>query len=205
MGENVRTERCVVTNKSAVHEIQNPRVLPPGVVVTHKVMIINGLFFDLIYTAPKGGLNADTGVDSVPPSFCAEALPNFLSELVRLGAQKPTLCLLVATTDVNEAYRIVRVDAEKSHNFRLRVRLTLGLFLVGRVRLVIWSIVASAAEHSHCNTGLSNAWLLPDGKKVMEAVRIVERFEAKTSTRQYRQMLKCVLVKKEIRSLLSSR
>ena len=37
--------------------------------------------------------------------------------------------------------------------------------------------MASAAEHSHCNTDLSNVQVLPEGVKMMEHVEIVDRWE----------------------------
>ena len=67
--------------------------------------------------AKKGCLDAETNVDSVPPSLCAEALPEFLTELVSLRAENPKLCLFMATTDVNDAYRNVRIDPNQVHNF----------------------------------------------------------------------------------------
>ena len=77
IGEDVRREKCLVIKKSAAHEIPNVRVLPLGAVVTHKVRVINDLSFDLYNRAKRGGLIAETDVNSVPSSLCAEALPNF--------------------------------------------------------------------------------------------------------------------------------
>ena len=37
--------------------------------------------------------------------------------------------------------------------------------------------MASAAEHAHCNTDLSNVQLLPEGVNMMEHVEIVDRWE----------------------------
>ena len=160
LAEDVRRERCLVIQKSAAYEIPNLRVSPLGAVVTHKVRIINDLSFDAHNKGVKGGLNADTDVDSVPPSLCAEALPKFLSELVSLRAKNPKLRILMSTTDVNDAYRNVRVEPEQAHNFSYVVddlvvidfRLTFG-----------WTgspghfgVMASAAEHSHCNTNLES-------------------------------------------------
>ena len=72
--------------------------------MTHKVRVINDLSFDLFSRAKKGGFNAETDVNSVPPSLCAEALPEFLTELASLRVENPKLRLLMATTDVNDAY-----------------------------------------------------------------------------------------------------
>ena len=77
IGEDVRREKYLVIKKSAAHEIPNVRILPLGAVVTHKIRVINDLSFDLFNRAKKGGLNAETDVNSVPPSLCAEALHNF--------------------------------------------------------------------------------------------------------------------------------
>ena len=182
LGDDVRRERCLVIKKSAAHDIPGLRVLPLGAVVTpKKVRIINDLSFEFGDRQKKGGLNADTDTDSVPPSLCAEALPKFLTELISLRAAYPKLRLLMATTDVNDTYRNVRVDPDQAHNFCYVVddlividfRLTFG-----------WTgspgnfgIMASAAEHAHCNTTLDTAQLLPEGKKMMEHVKIVDRWE----------------------------
>ena len=87
IGEDVRREKCLVIVKTAAHEIPNVRVLPLGPVVTHKVRVINDLSYDLFNRAKTRGLNAETDVNSVPPSLCAEALPEFLTKLVSLRAE----------------------------------------------------------------------------------------------------------------------
>ena len=179
IGEDVRRERCLVINKAAAHDIPNLRVMPLGAVVTpKKVRIISDLSFEPENRGVKGGLNADTDVDSVPPSLCAEALPEFLTELVSLRAANPKRRILMATTDVNDAYRNVRVDPDQAHNFCYAVddliaidfRLTFG-----------WTgspgnfgVMASAARHAHNNTNLDNVQLLPEGTKMMEHVKIVD-------------------------------
>ena len=182
IGEDMRREKCLVIKKSAAHEIPNVRVLPPGAVVTHKVRVINDLSFDLFNKAKKGGLNAETDVNSVLQSLCAEALPEFLTELVSLRAENPKLRLLMATTDVNDAYRNVRIDLNQAHNFCYTVE---DLVVINfRLNTFGWTgspgnfgVIASAAEHSHCNIDLSNVQLLPEGVKMMGHVEIVDRWE----------------------------
>ena len=88
----------------------------------------------------------------------------------------------MATTVVNDAYRNVRVDPDQAHNFCYAVddliaidfRLTFG-----------WTgspgnfgVMASAAQHAHNDTNLDNVHLLPVGTKMMEHVKIVDRWEA---------------------------
>ena len=169
-------------NKAAAHDIPNLRVMPLGAVVTpKKIRIISDLSFEPEKRGAKGGLNADTDVDSVPPSLCAEALPEFLTELVSLRAANPKRRILMATTDVNDAYRNVGVDPDQAHNFCYAVddliaidfRLTFG-----------WTgspgnfgVMASAARHAHNNTNLDNVQLLSEGTKMMEHVKIVDRWE----------------------------
>ena len=146
--------------KAAAHEIPDVRVLPLGAVVTHKVRVINDLSFDLFNRTKKGGLNAETDVSSVSPSLCAEVLPEFLTELASLRAENSKLRLLMATTDVTDAYRNVRIDPNQPHNSCY----TVGDLVVIDFRLTFgWTgspgnfgVMASAAEHSHCNTDLSN-------------------------------------------------
>ena len=65
-------EKCLVIKTTAAHEIPNVRVLPLGAVVTHKVRVINDLSFELFNRAKKGGLNAETDVQNVPPGLCRE-------------------------------------------------------------------------------------------------------------------------------------
>ena len=149
--------------------------------MTHKVRVINDLSFDLFNKAKKWGLYAETDVNSVPPSLCAEALPEFLTELMILRAENPKLRLLVVITDVYDAYRNVRIDPNQAHN----VCYTVGDLVVIDFRLTFgWTgslgnfgVMASAAEHSHCNTDLSNVQLLPEGVNMMEHVEIVDRWE----------------------------
>ena len=112
----MRREKCLIIEKTAANEIPNVRVLPLRAVVTHKVRVINDLSFDLFSRANKGGLDAKTDVNNVPLSLCAEALPEVLTELVNLGAENPKLRLLMATTDVNDAYRNVIIDPNQAHN-----------------------------------------------------------------------------------------
>ena len=124
------------------------------------VRVINDLSFDMFNRTKKGGLNAETDVNRVPPSLCAEALPIFLTELVRLRAENPKLRLFMVTTDVSDAYRNVRTDPNQAHNFRY----TVGELVVIDFRLTFgwmgspgnFGVMALAAEHSDCNTDLSN-------------------------------------------------
>ena len=122
----------------------------------------------------------------MPPSLCAEALPEFLTELVSLRAEKSKLRILMATTNVNDAYRNVRIDPNQAHNLCY----TVGDLVVIDVRLMVgWTdstgnfrVMASVAEHSHCNTDLSNVQLLPEGVKMMEHVEIVDCWEVGNPT-----------------------
>ena len=117
VGEDVRREKCLVLENTAAYEIPNVRVLPLGAVVTHKVRVVNDLSLDLFNRAKKGGLNAETDINCVPLSLCAEALSKFLTELVSLKAENPKLRLLMATTDVNDAYHNVIIDPNQAYNF----------------------------------------------------------------------------------------
>ena len=98
-----------------------------------------------------------------------------------LGAEDSKLRLLMATTNVNDAYRNVRIDPNQVHDFCY----TVGDLVLIDFRLTFgWTgspgnfgVMASAAEHSHCNTDLSNVQLLPEGVNMMEHVEIVDRWE----------------------------
>lgn len=78
-------------DKINLHGIQNPRVLALDAVVTHKVMIMDYLPFDLINKDSKGGLNTAIGVDGLPPSLCAEALTKFLTSVLLREEPHPPL------------------------------------------------------------------------------------------------------------------
>ena len=78
----IRRQTLLVTQKSAAHEILNLRVFPLAAVVTHNVRIVKDLSFDVQSREKKGGLNGDTDPDTAPQCLCAEALSNFLDELV---------------------------------------------------------------------------------------------------------------------------
>ena len=100
--------------------------------------------------------------------------------------RKPQLRSLMATTDVNDTYRYVRIDPNQAHNFCY----TVGDLVVIDFRLTFgWTdspgnfgLMASAAEHAHCDTDLSNVQLLSEGVKMMEDVEIVDRWEVGDST-----------------------
>ena len=75
----------------------------------------------------------------------------------------------------------MRIDPNQAHNFCY----TVGNLVVINFRLTFgWTdspgnfgVMASAAEHAHCNTDLSNVQLLPEGVKMMKHVEIVDRWE----------------------------
>ena len=74
----MRREKCLVNKKTAAHEIPNVRVLPLGAVVTHKVRVINDLSFVLFNRAKKGGLNAETDVNSVPRACAGSGTQTYI-------------------------------------------------------------------------------------------------------------------------------
>ena len=88
---------------------------------------------------------------------------------------------LMATTGVNDSYRNVRIDPNQARN----VCYTVGDFVVIDFRLTFgWTgspgnfgVMTSAAEHSHCNTDLSNVQRLPEGVNMVERVEVVDRWE----------------------------
>ena len=149
--------------------------------VTHKVRIINDLSFDVESREKKGGLNRDTDPDTVPQCLCAEALPKFLDELVTLRKKFPAERILMSKADVSDAFRNVRVDPDKAHNFCYAV----GDLVVIDFRLTFgwsgspgfWGVMSAAAAHAHCNTTLDSVQLLDEGKEMMAHVKVVERWE----------------------------
>ena len=153
LGEDVRREKCLVVPKSFAHEIPNLKVSSLGAAVTHKVRIINDFSFDSQHRVKKGGLNGDTGPDTVPPCLCAEALPKFLSEIVRLRQKYPEKRILMSKADVSDAFWNVRVDPDEVHNFCY----TVGDLVVIDFRQPfgwsgspgLWGVMAAAVEHSH--------------------------------------------------------
>ena len=181
LGDDVRREKCLVIRKAAAHEIPNLRVSPLATVVTHKVRVINDLSFEVANRAKKGGANGDTDPDAVPRCLCAEALPKFLAEIVRLRQKYPEKRILLSKTDVSDAFRNVRVDPDQAHNFCY----TVGDLIVIDFRLTFgwsgspgfWGVLAAAAEHAHCNTTLESARLLDEGKRMMAHVKVVEAWE----------------------------
>ena len=87
----------------------------------------------------------------------------------------------MATTDVNDSYRNVRIDPNQARN----VCYTVGDLVIIDFRLTFgWTgspgnfgVMASAAEHSHCNTDLSNVQRLPEGVNMVGRVEVVDRWE----------------------------
>ena len=117
IGDDVRRQKCLVVLKSAAHEIPNLIVSPLAAVATHKVRIINDLLSDAQSRENKGGLNKDTDPITVPPCLCVLALPTFFDEVVSRRKKFPDKTILVSTADVSDAFRNVRVDPDKAHNF----------------------------------------------------------------------------------------
>ena len=150
LGKYVRRQKCLVIQKSAAHEIPNLQVSPLGAVVTHKVRIINDFSFETHSKRKKGGLNADTDPDTVPQCLCAEALPKFLTELVKLRRKYPDQRILMSKADVSGAFQNVRVDPDKAHKFCY----TVGELVVIDFRLTFrwsgspgfWGVMSAAAE-----------------------------------------------------------
>ena len=154
---------------------------PLGVVVTHKVQIVNDYSFpfEAQNRKTKGGLNVDTESDSVPQCLCAEALPKFLVELVSLRKKYPTKRILMSKADVSDAYPRVRIDPDGAHNFVY----TVGELVVIDFRLTFgwsgspgfWGVVSAAAELAHCSTTLVSAQILSEGADMMAHVKVVDR------------------------------
>ena len=136
--------------------------------MTHKVRIINDLWFDVQSREKKGGLNGDTAPDTVPQCLCAEALPKFLDELVVLRKKFPEKRILMSNIGVSDAFRNVRVDLDEVHNFCY----TVGELVVTDFHLTFeWSgspgvrgVMSATAVHVHCNSTIDSAQLLHKGK-----------------------------------------
>ena len=70
IGEDFRRQKFFVIQISAAHDIPNLGVSPLAAVVTHKVLIINYVSFDVQSREKKRGINGDTY--PVPsPNACA--------------------------------------------------------------------------------------------------------------------------------------
>ena len=65
----------------------------------------------------KKGLNKDGDPDTVAQCLCAQALPKSLDELVALRKRFPGERIRMSKADVSDAFRNVRVDPDKAHNF----------------------------------------------------------------------------------------
>lgn len=180
--DDVQQNRCLVFNKADVESMEGVRVSPLGAVVGKKIRIINDFSFDpKLMRGQKGGVNADTVTEEVPDCLCGDTLPAFLSEITRLRVKWPDKRILVSTADVNNAYRNVRVAPDDACKFCY----TIGNLLVADFRLTFgwtgspgnWGVMASAAEHSHRNTNITNVQLLEEGKRMMSHVKVVKPWE----------------------------
>ena len=107
----------LLIHKSAAHKITNSRASPLAAVVTHKVRMINGIFSMCRAKRCRRDLNGDTDPDIVPQCLYVEALLEFLDELVTLRKKFPEKRILMSKADVSDAFRNVRVDPDKGHNF----------------------------------------------------------------------------------------
>lgn len=139
----------------------------------------------------KGGVNRGTVTEAVSECLCAETTPTLLSEITSQRAKWPDKGILLATADVNNAYRNFRVAANHPHEFCS----TLGDIVVADFRLTFgrvgspgyWGFMAPAVQHSHCNTKVGNAKLLPEGIEMMSHAKIVEPWEVGPPTRVPRE------------------
>ena len=84
IGDDVRRQKCLATQKSAAHEITNHRASQLAVVATHNARILNDSSFAERSRENKGGLSGDADPNTVPQRLCAQALPTFVDELVTL-------------------------------------------------------------------------------------------------------------------------
>ncbi|CAB1118521.1 unnamed protein product [Ectocarpus sp. CCAP 1310/34] len=150
-----------------------------------KVRIMND--FSFTQALPRG---QKVGSTKIP--LCTEfhvacvAKPHQLEELASLRVRWPDKRILAATADVTSAFRNVRISPDHAHNFCY----VIGDVLVADLRLTfgwaaspgLWGVLASAAEHSHRNTSLANARLLPEGIAMMSHVKIKPPWEKGTPT-----------------------
>ncbi|CAB1106825.1 unnamed protein product [Ectocarpus sp. CCAP 1310/34] len=185
--DDVKRYRCIVLRKANASDVRGIRVAPLGAVPGKKVRIINDFSFDPSTSkGSKGGLNKDTIMSGVPRCLCGEALPAFLEELTSLRVRWPDKRILAAKADVTSAFRNVRISPDHAHYFCY----VIGDVLVADLRLTfgwaaspgLWGELASAAEHSHRNTSLANARLLPEGIAMMSHVKIKPPWEKGTPT-----------------------
>ena len=159
---------------------------PLAPVVTHKTRIITDLLLDEKRRGKKGGLNGDTGHDTIPQCLCAHALPKFLDELVALRMKFPVERILKSKVDVADAFRNVRVDPDQARNVGYTVedlvaidfRLTFGW----SGSPGFWGGMSAEAGHAHCNTTLNTTQLLNKGEGMMARVKVVDRREEGTPT-----------------------
>ena len=95
--QDVRRNRCLVFTREAAAKIVGLRVAPLGVMVTHKVRIINEYSFDpSTARGGKRGLNRDTVSEEVPPCLCGEVLPALINVFTDLRIRFPNRRILLA-------------------------------------------------------------------------------------------------------------
>ena len=156
IGDDVRRQKILMTQESAARDIPNLRLAPLAAVVTHKVLKINGLSFDVQNREKNGGLHGDTNPETVPRCLCAEALRKFPDELVILREKFAKMKLLMSKVDVSDAFRNAREDQHEANNLCY----TVGELVVMDFRLTFrwsgspgfWGVISSAASHAHCLT-----------------------------------------------------
>ena len=166
--------------------------------VTRKVRTINDYSFDpSTARGEKGGLDRDTVNEEVPPCLCGEALPALINVLRDLRIWFPNRRILLAKADVREALRNVRVAPDQAQNICYMV----NDVLVADFRLTFgwagspghWGGMSEAVAHSHRNTTVESAEILPEGKAMMSHVKITKPWEIGRP----RQVPPCLRVKKK--------
>ena len=178
--EDLAWGRVVVLHKSMARGIKHIRVSPLAVAESKdKKRVI----LDLSYgkggpQRGRTGVNGDTNFDGAPLCEVGGVLTNVLRRICALrdavGTKVP---VYTAKMDVKDAFRRIHVEWEKAPVFAY----TVGNLLVIDFRMPFgwrnspgwWSLTASAVAHSHRNTNLYNAVVLPDACAIAEGVSVV--------------------------------
>lgn len=90
-----------------------PRIGPIGVVVSHKVRIINHFFNPDTHGKTKCGLSLDTVSEETLKCLCGEALPKLLNHIVL--SEIPDKRILLPKADVTNAFRNIRIAPEDAY------------------------------------------------------------------------------------------
>lgn len=179
--EDVASGRVLPLHRSVAHAIRGLRISPLAVVDERQK---SRVILDLTVGA---GVNKDTDFDKAPVCDLGDVIFRFIAQTCarreQVGADVP---IYISKMDVKDAFRRVHIEWEKAPIFSYVV----GEYIVIDFRLAFgwrsspgwWGLMAAAILHSHRNTDVNTAVVLPDARLIAKDVKVLVPAEGLSAT-----------------------